>query len=48
LKLVRVDSKARASRSHQVLKEESSSLDEDLDQVKKGKKIFEKTCVIVC
>jgi len=35
LKLARVDSKARASRSHQVLKRSLARLNQGLDQVKK-------------
>ena len=42
MKLTRIDSRARASISHQVLKEESSSLGSSLDQLKMGKKIFKR------
>ena len=42
MKLARVDSRARASTSHPVLKDESSTLDQGLDQVKIEKKIFKR------
>ena len=46
LELTRVDSRACASKIAFSTQGESNSLDQGLDQVKKEKKIFKRTCVM--